>query len=264
LPEKLKRSNTEPKTSRKRRSAAALNPTVPKEAKSFANSKSNTPPNGNVQRASTLPTPLKITAATRHSVSFDSPRFPKSAPADQSFRKSFHELISPIDMSTTATLDSTTSGPPLQAQYDFNPHFDSSNGIPDLGALIFPSADPFAYPGRSMTDLSNRQVKTEPMGGLLDNSSSMPNMYLPNGLSVSNPFDSLEGQLFGPLPPYLTQNQANMNISGIDMNCIAGMDLRDMRVHTGLTPGEGLNFDEIFGEGNEQWNHTLESQMYMQ
>lgn len=72
-------------------------------------------------------------------------------------------------------------------------------------------------------------------------------------------YGHLEGQIFGPLPPYLMQNQAQVDMSlNMDLSGVTGLD-QSMSGHSGLTPGvgQGINFDEIFAGANEEWSHIL-------
>jgi len=192
------------------------------------------------------------------SASFDSPRHPKSAAPDQKWRRSFQDLVSPVDVSGTGTPDSTGSSNGLQNQVNFQQPFG------DLGAMMFPSADPFAYPNQAMMSFDNLQQKPGFLGNSID--TSVPNMFLGNGHNVSSPYDNLEGQLFGPLPPYLMRTQPGVDMSQMDMSGIPGFNPQDMRTHTGLTPGVGVNvnFDDLFAGGNEEWNNMLGDQVYMQ
>jgi hypothetical protein len=265
LPEKLRRSQTEPIMSKKKRSASSLNNIGVHKAKSSPDATINRPSIPNTQRATTFPYPINIPSANRQSASFDSPRYPSSA-TEPKFRRSFHELMSPADMSSSATPDSTgPTNSSLHTPFGLQQAFNNNNGIPDLGAMMFPSADPFAYPNQPMIDFDARQPKHEYIGNMLD-ASPMP-MYLPNTSSGSGPYDSIEGQLFGPLPPYLMQSQGNMDMGQLNMNGMAGAgpgNPQDLRAHSGLTPGVGLNFDEIFAEGGEEWSNMFAESGYLQ
>jgi hypothetical protein len=137
----------------------------------------------------------------------------------------------------------------------------AENFIPELGAMMFPSADPFAYPNQPMIGFENRHVKPTFARNMIDT-----NMYLSNtATSVSSPYDNIEGQLFGPLPPYLMQNEPHMDLTQMNID-MTGVKAEDMRPHTGLTPGigGGVNFDEIFADGNADWNNLMGDQVYMQ
>ena len=79
----------------------------------------------------------------------------------------------------------------------------SSHDFIDLNAMMFPSADPFAYPNHPMTILESQQQQP---------SQEPPNEAPPNRTTLmSNPvdddpsYDQLEVQLYSPLSPYLTQ-----------------------------------------------------------
>jgi hypothetical protein len=258
LPEKLKRSQTDQKLTGKKRSASSLNPIIKHESRSSPDIKNPAPPVSNVQRATTFPAQIDTTASTMQSASFDSPRHPKSAAPDQKWRRSFQDLVSPVDVSGTGTPDSTGSSNGLQNQVNFQQPFG------DLGAMMFPSADPFAYPNQAMMSFDNLQLKPGFLGNSID--TPVPNMFLGNGHNVSSPYDNLEGQLFGPLPPYLMRTQPGVDMSQMDMSGIPGFNPQDMRTHTGLTPGVGVNvnFDDLFAGGNEEWNNMLGDQVYMQ
>lgn len=152
----------------------------------------------------------------------------------------------------------------MQAQFNFQQPFGTNNDIPDLGAMMFPSADPFAYPNQPMMNFDSLQQKPRFMGNSID--TSMPNIFIGSGAGVSSPYDNLEGQLFGPLPPYLMQNQPGVDISQMDPSGISGFNPQEIRAHSGLTPGVGVNvnFDELFAGGNNEWNNMLGDQLYMQ
>lgn len=199
--------------------------------------------------------------------SFETPRnYPAPSRSDQNLRQHFQDLVSSTPMSTVGTPDSSSTGSMQPSQYNFQ-SISNPDGIPDLGAMMFPSGDPFAYPNQPMFEIENRQLqqqqqKPNNIGISLD---GMQNMYMdPSG--VASPFDNLEGQLFGPLPPYLVQGQP-----GYDMAQIGGrmpsMDpgMNNMGGHSGLTPGVGVGFNGNIFDGNaEEWNNMLASQEYRQ
>lgn len=258
LPEKLKRSQPDQKLPKKKRSASSLNPVIKHESRSSPDIKNVAPPIGNVQRATTFPARIDTAASTRQPASFDSSRHASSAIPDRKWRRSFQDLVSPNDVSSAGTPDSTGSSNGLQNQVNFQQPFG------DLGAMMFPSADPFAYPNPAMMSFDNLQQKPGFLGNSID--TSVPNMFLGNASFVSSPYDNLEGQLFGPLPPYLMQNQPGVDMSQTDISGIPGFNQQDMRTHTGLTPGVGVNvnFDDLFAGGNDEWNTMLGDQVYMQ
>jgi len=84
-------------------------------------------------------------------------------------------------------------------QPGFQAHL-SGSGLPDLNAMMFPSPDNFNYSSQSPEHLQqsfNAAVQETPS----------PGFFVPG--SSAAPFESLEGNLFGPLPPYLLQGQQN-------------------------------------------------------
>ncbi|KAK9775689.1 hypothetical protein SCAR479_07505 [Seiridium cardinale] len=95
--------------------------------------------------------------------------------------------MSPLDLSSTP-VDSMSTTQMDQGRHlpDGLPH--SVNQINQLDAVMFPSGDPLAYP--NPPELGMR-------GG--------PQHYDPSQYYTANLFDGIEGQLMGPLPPYLMQ-----------------------------------------------------------
>ena len=120
--------------------------------------------------------------------------------------------------------------------------------------MMFPSNDPFAYPNQPMMELDNMQQDQKAQNPFM----SPQNMYMSNG--NNGPYDNLEGQLFGPLPPYLTQGQTDMNMGNLDVGGMGvGINQPQLDMNTGITPTTQMNFDDIFGGHNEDWNSMLAS-----
>lgn len=81
------------------------------------------------------------------------------------------------------------------------------NSVYKLDAMMFPSGDPFAYPNQPLMDGSSyhpgRQGPHPTAGQAPDGQFYMSNVY-----------DGIEGQLLGPIPPYLvpsSQGQHSMD-----------------------------------------------------
>ena len=146
----------------------------------------------------------------------------------------------------------SSSMPPSTTQASFgmqNPF--TSQVVPDLSAMMFPSADPFAYPNQPMTTLENRQfIKQEnPLDSGIYNLAS----------TTSASYDGLKSQMFGRMSPYLMQgqqpcfgmqsmNSADATATSVSMDA-GGWPQQPQR--SGGTPG--VNFDQLFGEDWGGW-----------
>ncbi|KAH8200251.1 hypothetical protein TruAng_005587 [Truncatella angustata] len=95
--------------------------------------------------------------------------------------------MSPLDLASTP-VESMSSGQMEQGQRLPDGMTHGVNPINQLDAVMFPSADPLAYPN---------QPGFAMRGG--------PQHYDPSQFYAPNLFDGIEGQLMGPLPPYLMQ-----------------------------------------------------------
>ncbi|KAI9717750.1 MAG: hypothetical protein M1812_004479 [Candelaria pacifica] len=151
----------------------------------------------------------------------------------------------------------------LQTQPPFGPH-----DIPDLSATMFPSADPFAYPNQPMTSLESGPYKRSPhqnYNALSPNNPNTSPMYFPGTGGSGNGYDSLEVQLFGPLPSYLMQGQQGQLQPGNILNMPAqqavpsgmmGMadDIHSQQLRMASTPA--LNYNELFG--GEDWTGLMD------
>lgn len=152
------------------------------------------------------------------------------------------------DPYSTSNNSPSSSVPPSATSYGM-----SNTYVPNLSSLMFPSADPFAYPNQPMTTLENRQsIKQEnPMDS---------NMFSPPNTSGA-PYHNLD---YGSLP-YMAQNQQHgfgmqnmtysMGTSNTDLtpttmpmqgNEGGGWPQQQQQQRPGSTPG--MNFDQLFGE----------------
>ncbi|KAE8451957.1 hypothetical protein EG329_002121 [Mollisiaceae sp. DMI_Dod_QoI] len=239
LPERLRDSRPGSAIPKKKRSAPSPNPTGPRAVTASPDPSQVGP---GLPRATTFPTPSPLQTSNLQRTSLDGNRFQNHTLSNPNLRQSF---MSPTDISAVGTPDSSSTNNSLQ-QPRFpmqQPQFGINTAVPDLSAMMFPSADPFAYPNQPMTAFDN--MKQESIG--LMNNSQMPHMFVPNGTPTGGRYDDLEGQLFGPLPPYLTQGQQNYDIhshigAGSGMMGSLGPDLN---YHTGVTPSNEMagNFD---------------------
>ena len=122
---------------------------------------------------------------------------------------------------------------------------------------MFPSADPFAYPNQPMMEFDN--IKQENISSSILNSPQSNNFA--NGPGI---YDDLEGQLFGPIPPYLMQGQANFDMGGQMDIGISGLNPQEMNFQTGITPNGEMNFDGIFTGDGDEWGSMMVEQKFRQ
>lgn len=154
------------------------------------------------RRSKTFPGALDD--ARRQSTPIQPHRTPNlSQTPDGPNRKSSYEVY------TTTVFPPTQPAPDTQP-LPFQAHL-SSSGLPDLNALMFPSPDTCNYNytqplGQRQQQYPKQQFPKQPESMQQDSSSSPESIFGAGG-SQGNPYDSLEVQLFGPLPPYLLQGQ---------------------------------------------------------
>ena len=237
--------------------------------------------NGTMQRASTYPSQSSVPPWNRVSIPEEplEPQAHTNQGLDTRYRQASFDAYTPSTSDHTGgkTPDSISSngltfssaGPP---NFSFQPTFGGS-GFSDMSAMMFPSTDPFAYPTQPMTFVENRQTSKQE-SSYSPQSVKNAHMYATTPTSNSTPYDSLEVQTFGPLPPYLMIGQQamgmqamgeSMDISGIEpsgnMMSMSGDEAgwAQQQARTGGTPG--VNLDEIFGE---DWGGGWMEQGYRQ
>ncbi len=136
-------------------------------------------------------------------------------------------------MSSTGTPDSTTAANSLQqSPFPLQQPFQINTAIPDLNAMMFPSADPFAYPNQPLIEFNNVKRENDGTG----QGPQGQRMYLSNGVNGPGLYDDLEGQLFGPLPPYLMQGQPSYDRQGqmdTSNSIMGGLNPQEMIYQTG-------------------------------
>lgn len=178
--------------------------------------------------------------------------------SNPNLRQNFQEVLSPTDLSFTSTPNSSSADPTVQRQeFNMPQSFGSNDGFPDLSAMMFPSGDPFAYPNQPMIEFDN--IKQE-SSAAMQHSPAAP-MFLPNGSRGPGIYDDLEGQLFGPLPPYLMQGQQFYDASGqigVDGNILSGLGPQQMNFN--YPTNVDVNFDGILGGGDNDWSGMVMDQ----
>lgn len=142
---------------------------------------------------------------TSQRASLDAVHHPKDGRSGQQFMSNFPELL-PLDLPSSAGSSSDASGTPASVHRQLSSGFTSgpssagatvSNPLVKLNAMMFPSGDPFAYPNQPLEDVI-RQGQVAQSGQASGSQDSMQ-FYMPNM------YDDIEGQLLGPIPPYLVQ-----------------------------------------------------------
>ena len=188
--------------------------------------------------------------------------------SNPNLRQSSHDYTSPTEMSVVGTPDSSSTGShSMQQQYPANQQFGIGNAIPDLNAMMFPSADPFAYPNQPMMEFDNIKRETMDMG----TPSQGAAMYLQGNLGEQGIYDNLEGQLFGPLPPYLAQGQQNFEYQAAQIDGSGGSNMMGFLGPqqggfnpggAGMIPSNDMNFDGIFTGEGEEWGELMTDQRF--
>ncbi|KAF2657041.1 hypothetical protein K491DRAFT_714785 [Lophiostoma macrostomum CBS 122681] len=137
--------------------------------------------------------------------------------------------------------------------------------LSDVNAIMFPSADPFAYPNQPMTTFENNhpqdfELKSEvsptpgslpfPVSGM--DMKPHPAIFSPGAVHLApGPRRPTENdvQLFGPMPMYLMHGAQHQGQRAFPPQTSHNMQMSS-------TPeGAGMNFDEIFG--GEEWANTF-------
>ncbi|KAI0512783.1 hypothetical protein F5B22DRAFT_614202 [Xylaria bambusicola] len=127
-----------------------------------------------------------------------------SSPSMDPMFNSFHfpspQLSAPQDPMTGASLSGTsTAKVPLGT-------IGAAQQIHRLDAMMFPSDDPLAYPNQPRVDfgIHGPSLHHANPGDVLPHD--------PSSYYVPQLYDGIEGQLLGPLPPYLMQPQGNTGL----------------------------------------------------
>ena len=142
--------------------------------------------------------------------------------------------------------------------------------LSDVSALMFPSADPMAYPNQPMTTFENshsqafeRKHESPTIAHLpyqtpgLDMKSHHP--FSPAGmgplpLGPRRPTDS-EVQLFGPMPMYLMQGA---QLAGAHGQRSFHTPMQAAQQNPPVSNPENMNFEELFG--GDEWNSMFTDQ----
>lgn len=144
----------------------------------------------------------------QHRMTLDTSQRQANGRLGQQFVSNFSDLL-PLDMSS-ATGSPESNGTPSgshRGAAGFQAHQPPSAGanpIYKLDAMMFPSGDPFAYPNQPIMEFSLGTQAGHPSSGQQHQDSMQ--FYTPNV------YDDIEGQLLGPIPPYLMQSAQGQSI----------------------------------------------------
>ncbi|KAK8034745.1 fungal specific transcription factor domain-containing protein [Apiospora rasikravindrae] len=97
--------------------------------------------------------------------------------------------------------------PDVMGQSHHNMHHGTPGGdmnsLSRLGGMVFPPEDPLAYPHQTRPDFGFQQHMSPSLNPVVSHAPD-PSQYF----TTTGPYDGIEGQLMGPLPPYLMQTQS--------------------------------------------------------
>ncbi|KAK3375070.1 fungal-specific transcription factor domain-containing protein [Podospora didyma] len=170
-------------------------------------------------------------AGLPHAAQFDAISLQQNGMPGPGFGSSLHDLL-PSEIPRTGT-SSESSGTPgivhrqLQGHQQTQAPGGAINSLYKLDAMMFPSGDPFAYPNQPLMDPANpHPVRQMSHSGPSQDGMQffMPNMY-----------DGIEGQLLGPIPPYLVQQgqtQGGLDPESQMYNASSMLTLQGHGVHT--------------------------------
>lgn len=143
----------------------------------------------------------------------------QSRPVQQQYMSN-HDLL-PLDIAS-ATGSPASSGTP-STSYRSVASFpnQAQQGTPtaalyELNSMMFPSGDPFAYPARPAGAFKMPHGGPGGQHSNVQSPASQPQGQHPDQVSffMPNMYDDIEGQLLGPVPPYLLQSPAQAQQGG--------------------------------------------------
>lgn len=135
-------------------------------------------------------------AATTQAPGFENPAFQGPSNFEDSFASGFD--FSPL--SGTATSPDHIAAMRESGHLNMQQHMGGmANPMHRLDGVLFASGDPMAYPNQTRMDFGEHRGGFHHPGGV------MPQHQNPAQFYVPNLYENIEGQLTGPLPPYMMQ-----------------------------------------------------------
>lgn len=224
--------------------------TLPRRASTF--------PESHPDSKRTAPGPsLPISQSHYASLGLD-PSFNSPSPSNADFFDAVPGLTptsSNASLGQFGALPTRPSFPPTPLSNSFTDASGLNVPISDISTMMFPSADPLAYPNPPMTTFENkhpqafdRRLETPPVVGPTSgiDIKSYPAMFAPSSVPTSSlrRHDS-EAQLFGPMPMYLMQAAQAQR----------GHPLHSSSPSMHHIPGQNIQFDELLNQ--EEWAQTF-------
>ncbi|KAH6633487.1 fungal-specific transcription factor domain-containing protein [Boeremia exigua] len=223
---------------------------VPRRASTF--------PDSHPDSNRTAPGPsLPISQTHYASLGLD-PSFNSPSPSNADFFEGVPGLTptsSNASLGQFGALPNRPSFPPTPLSNSFTDPSGLNVPISDISTMMFPSADPLAYPNPPMTTFENkhpqafdRRLESSSVVGPTSGTDfkSYPAIFAPSSMPAGalRRHES-EAQLFGPMPMYLMQ---------------AAQTQRGQPIHSGSPsmhhiPGQNMHFDELLNQ--EEWAQTF-------
>ncbi|XPT04236.1 Gypsy retrotransposon integrase-like protein 1 [Ascochyta lentis] len=224
--------------------------TMPRRASTF--------PESHPDSKRTAPGPsLPISQSHFASLGLD-PSFNSPSPSNADFFDAVPGLTptsSNASLGQFSALPTRPSFPPTPLSNSFADPSGLNVPISDISTMMFPSADPLAYPNPPMTTFENkhpqafdRRLDSPSVGGPTSgiDMKPYPAMFAPSSMPPGPPRrHESEAQLFGHMPMYLMQ---------------AAQTQRSHPLHSGSPsmhhiPGQNMQFDELLNQ--EEWAQTF-------
>ena len=128
----------------------------------------------------------------------------QAVPRSGQGERAYHGSYDPYSPTHTnmQNLDSASATPSSSTSFTSGLNHPFSADLPDFSAMMFPSADPLAYPNQPMTTLEDQNFARQDNN--FNHSLFDPNNPTP---ATASSYEAIDAQLFGPMPPYLMQGQ---------------------------------------------------------
>jgi len=147
--------------------------------------------------------------------SFDSLRltsggiYPDPTTDSAAFQASLQDLL-PLEIPNRTTADTASSSTHAYASRTS----DALHSLHKLDALMFPSEDPFDYPNQPMMELGFAHRVSHGSAAANSPALSTGQQEASSFFSMNGPFDDLDPQLMGQIPPFVMQESPGLDLPG--------------------------------------------------